>query len=133
MNIIITQWALDSYLELTHAKVFSPDEYRSIIRPDVMLLKSFPHNPKFSQGKFWSAAQDMSRQIIPNGFKMKWHQIGSGLVQLRATVGIFDNDCFLCEAYVKQNDKYDKRKLTRFKTFLQLIKDDRYIIRGALT
>lgn len=88
MNIIITQWALDSFLELTNARVFSREEYRSTIRPDVMLLRSYPHNPKFNQGKFWSAAQDMSGQVISNGFKMRWHQIGSGLVQLRATVGI---------------------------------------------
>lgn len=98
MSIIITQWALDSYLNLVSDRVFSPEEYRSVIRPDVMLLNEFPQHPKFRQGKFWSGTQDLSGKPIANGFKMKWHQIGTGLVQLRATVGVFDNEFFLCEA-----------------------------------
>lgn len=71
MSIIITQWALDSYLELVSERVFSVDEYRLIIRPDVLLLKEYPYHPKFSQGKFWSGAQDNSGKNIANGFKMK--------------------------------------------------------------
>jgi len=59
-----------------------------------MLLNEFPQHPKFRQGKFWSGTQDLSGKPIANGFKMKWHQIGTGLIQLRATVGIFDNEFF---------------------------------------
>lgn len=132
MEIFITQWALDSYLDLKYEHVFSKQEYHEIIRPDVFLLKSFPHEGKFSQSKFWSVAQDQGGRVIPNGYKMKWHHIGNGLVQLRLTIGIFDHECFLCEAYVKQNEKMEFRKLARFKTYLQLIRQNQYTIRGRL-
>ncbi len=78
-------------------------------------------------------AQDQSGQVIPNGYKMKWHQVGNGLVQLRLTAAIFDSECFLCEAYVKGNEKQERRQLARFKTYLQLIRQNRYTIRGRLT
>jgi hypothetical protein len=63
---------------------------------------------------------------------MKWHQVGNGCVQLRLTVGILGNECFLCEAYVKKDDKVDRRKLSKFKGYLDLIKQGRYVIRGRL-
>lgn len=133
MDIIITQWALDSYLNIKSKHVFSSEEYQKIIRPNVMLLKKFPNAPQFSNGKFWSVAQDLGGQVITNGYKMKWHQVGAGRVQLRLTVGIINNECFLCEAYVKHDDKQDKRQIARFKTFLQLIQQNRYTIRGRLS
>lgn len=34
MEIIITQWALDSYLELKAETVFIVEEYKDVIRPD---------------------------------------------------------------------------------------------------
>ena len=58
MAIVITQWALDSYLELKHGPVFTGDKYRGTIRPDVLLLKDHPGHPKFQIGKFWSPASD---------------------------------------------------------------------------
>lgn len=48
-DVIITEWALDSYLELVHRRVFDRAEYRSTIRPDVDRLKSYPNDPRFSQ------------------------------------------------------------------------------------
>ncbi len=132
MRIFITQWALDSYLNLISNNVFSTDEYKNIIRPDVLLLAKFPHYTKFSQGKFWSGVQDTAGEFIANGYKMNWHQIGPGRVQLRLAVGIFNNECYLCEAYVKSNEKKDKRQIARFKTQLQLIKEDKFIVRGRL-
>ena len=39
MKIVITAWALDSYLDLKHSGVFSSEEYKTKIRPDVLLLK----------------------------------------------------------------------------------------------
>lgn len=75
----------------------------------------------------------MNGKVIPDGFKMKWHQIGSGRVQLRLTVGIVGGKCYLCEAYVKNNDKVDKRKLARFKVYLELIRQGRYKFRGKLS
>ena len=52
MDIVITQWALDSYLELKSKRVFDKKTYKEIIRPDVLLLSEFPENPRFGQGKF---------------------------------------------------------------------------------
>jgi hypothetical protein len=133
MEIIITQWALDSYLDLKTNLIISHEEYIRIIRPDVLRLENFPNDPKFQQNKFWSVAQDQCGQIIPHGYKMKWHQIGNGHSQLRLTVGIFDDRSFLCEAYVKRNEKYEQRQLARFKTYLQLIQLERFTIRGRLS
>ena|SRR3989338_5618953 len=133
MEIIITQWALDSYLDLVSQKVFTRQEYLTVIRPDVLLLQVYPNDPKFKNGKFWSPANDRNGLIIPTGYKMKWHQIGNGKVQLRLTVGIFDDECFLCEAYVKKDEKTDKRKLAKFKGYLELIRQGCYTIRGNLT
>lgn len=48
MEVYITQWALDSYLDLLYKqKAFTKTEYKNIIRPDVLLLKSFPNATKF--------------------------------------------------------------------------------------
>ena len=126
MEIIITEWALNSYLELKREKVFSDDEYRAVIRPDVLRLKAYPDDLKFGQGKFWS-------RVLSDAYKMKWHQVGNGLVQLRLTVAIINDVCFLCEAYVKSDEKTDQRKLARFKTYLQLIRMNRFTERGKLT
>lgn len=64
---------------------------------------------------------------------MKWHNIGDGCVQLRLTVGILGNERFLCEAYIKHDDKEDKRRLAKFKGYLALIRQGCYTIRGRLT
>lgn len=131
MDVIISQWALDSYLDLKHNNTFSEDEYQNKIRPDVLLLRAYPAAPKFQNAKFWSQATDNSKQRIPDGFKMKWHNVGNGKVQLRLPVGIFSN-AFLCGAYVKTNDKEDKRRLAKFKVHLELIRKGRHTERGRL-
>lgn len=133
MDIIITQWALDSYLELKQKKAFSDEEYRQVIRPDVMRLLAYPSDPKFTQGKFWSQATQRGGGMIPDGYKMKWHQVGDGLVQLRLTVGLIGGAFYLCEAYVKSDEKFDSRMLARFKVYLELIRKGRFAIRGNLT
>jgi len=136
-QIVVTQWALDSYLDMKHAKAFSPTDYREIIRPDVKLLETYPASPKFANGKFWSqATQDNNR--LPNGYKMKWHNLGEQRVQLRLTVGLgFDKElsdtALLCHAYVKTDPKFEYRQLLRFKTRLELIRKREYIERGRLT
>lgn len=133
MEIIITEWALDSYLDLKgKQQAFSDVEYKTIIRPDVLLLKQYPNNLRFGQNKFWSEAVDAAKIRIRNGFKMKWHQMGNGKVQIRLPVGIF-TDSFLCEAYVKENPKQEQRRLARFKTHLQLIRQGHYTERGRLS
>jgi hypothetical protein len=133
MEIIITQWALDSYLELKTANTFTDEEYWNELRPNVLLLQRYPNASKFKQGKFWSPAQDRNGGVITDGYKMKWHQIGNGRVQLRLTIGIFVNECILCEAYIKKDDKVDKRKLARFKVYLDLIRQGNYTVRGKLS
>jgi len=132
MDVIITGWALDSYLDLKHRKVFSKEEYKEQIRPDVLLLRNYPRDPKFTNDKFWSIATDRSGNKIAGGYKMKWHQMGSGRIQLRLSVGIF-TDAFLCEAYVKNNDKEEKRKLAKFKARLQKIREGNYTENGRLS
>lgn len=132
MEIILTAWALDSYLELKHTKVFTVQEYKGTIRPDVLLLKSYPSDPKFQNTKFFSFATDGRGNKIPDGFKFKWHQVGSGLVQLRAPVGLF-TEAYLCEAYVKTNDKKEKRMMAKFKTHLQLIRQNQFTECGRLS
>lgn len=131
MEIIITQWALNSYLDLTTQRVFGKNEYQHQIRPDVLLLKKYPNYIKFKQPKFWSIAQSANGQLIADGFKMKWHQMGQGKVQLRLPIGLL-NKAFLCQAYVKQHSKYELRQLAKFKTHLQLIRQKQYIDCGRL-
>ncbi len=132
VDIIITQWALNSYLNLAAKRVFTQNEYQHAIRPDALLLRTYPNNTKFNQPKFWSIAKDGAGLPIANGFKMKWHQVGNGKIQLRLPVGIW-NEAFLCEAYVKENHNKEKRQLAKFKTHLKLIEQNNYIKRGVLS
>ncbi len=133
MDIIITKWALDAYLNLKHQGVFTQDEFEQIIQPDVLLLKQFPQHPKFLNGKFWSFASLKGQTRILHGFKMKWHQIGSGKVQLRLPIMQYNHQSFLCEAYVKHNHKVDARKLAKFKVHIQLIMQGNYKHCGVIT
>lgn len=132
MKIIITQWALDSYLDLKAQRVFSATDYQELIRPDILLLKSFPSRPKFENGKFWSIASVLGKTIV-GGYKMKWHQVGHGKVQMRLLIAIFNKTALLCEGYVKTNANMDTRKLLIFKTHVQLIQQNRYTVCGELT
>lgn len=125
MDILITQWALDSYLELMSKNMLTQNEFKTVVEPDVRRLHKFPNDPKFKQDKFWS-------EVMRNGYKMKWHQIGEGRNQLRLTVGIFGRECSLCGAYIKQNQKQELRQLAKFKTYLQLIRENCYTICGRL-
>src|SRR4051794_17043890 len=110
MDVIITEWALDSYLNLKHAKTFSDTEYKNTLRPDVELLKDGMPSPhaKFQNAKFWGPATDIAGKPIQYGFKMKWHNIGSGRIQLRLATVILGGKSFLCQGYVKSSDFVDK-------------------------
>lgn len=131
MEIIITQWALNSYLELRD-RYFSRQEYKEILRPDVLLLKEYPYHPNFDNNdKFWSPATITGGKTIKDGYKMKWHNLGNGNVQLRLPVGVF-TECFLCQAYVKGNINKERRELLKFKKRLKHILDGNYIERGRL-
>jgi len=128
MNIIITQWALDAYLNI-RGIVFTKQEFDTLIKPDVMLLRHYPSASKFQNGKFWSIAG----HGIKAGFKIKWHQIGNGKVQLRLLVGLIKQDFYLCEAYHKRNEKFEQRQLMKFKTHIALIREGKYNSCGVLT
>ena len=127
MSIIITQWALDAYLQLKDT-VFTRKEFETIIKPDVYRLKRYLLDAKFENGKFWSPVGHNIKQ----GFKMKWHQIGNGKVQLRLLIALFDRDFYLCQAYAKRNEKYELRQLMKFKVYIQLIKEGNYKHCGVL-
>ncbi|MDR3491681.1 MAG: hypothetical protein P4M12_06510 [Gammaproteobacteria bacterium] len=132
MEVIITQWALDSYLDLKRQNVFSDSEFDTTIKLDGLLLLAYPNHPKFNNNKFWSPAQDKNGVIISDGYKMKWHNIGNGKVQLRLPVGIINGIAFLCQAYVKSDDKIEKLKLSKFKDHLRLIRLNRHTVKGRL-
>jgi hypothetical protein len=131
LDIIITEWALDSYLELYSRQAFTRGEYQNTIRPDAERLRNYPADPRFQNNKFWSPAVDRSNLPIPDGYKMKWHNMGNGKVQLRLPTAIL-SQAHLCEAYVKENPKQEMRKMARFKTHLQLIRAGRFTERGRL-
>ena len=40
MEVIITEWGLQSYINLKAKGVFSDDDYKDILRPDAELLKT---------------------------------------------------------------------------------------------
>ena len=67
MEAIITEWGLQSYLDLKAKGIFTEQDYREILRPDAELLKiddPFDTNhPRFSNAKFWGPATNKG-QII---------------------------------------------------------------------
>jgi len=132
VEIIITEWALDAYLDLKGRRVFTAEEYKNTLRPDALRLKDYPNDPKFKIQQFWSIAEHPSGHKLDGGFKMKWDKLGSGRIELRLPVAIM-SEAFLCEAYVKENPKYEQRRLARFKTHLQLIRLGRFTERGRLS
>ena len=122
MDIVITQEAFNSYLDLKHRAVISRSLYQKKLRPDIWLLRNYPGPTKFQNGKFWSPASGR-RGVIRNGFKMKWHNIGPGRVQLRLPVGIINGTGYLSRAYVKDSEKKEKRQMARFDAHLMRIRN----------
>jgi hypothetical protein len=132
MNVLITDWALQSYLDLKHGQTFSPQEYLTIIRPDVERLHMFPTDPRFGVSNFWGPATDKSGNVIPCGYKMKWHNVGNGRVQLRLLVAIVNGTALLCRAYVKSSEAVDKRECVKLIGHINRISSGQFVIRGAL-
>ncbi len=133
MDVVITDWSLDSYLNLKHANVFTDDEYNNILRPDAELLKKDwpPSDPKFTNNKFWGPATGLGGIVIPHGFKMKWHNIGNGKVQLRMAA-VYLGKVFMCQGYVKENEAKDKREMAKLKNRINDIANENYYYRGLL-
>lgn len=105
-RVFITSWALDSYLELV-PRVVSAEDYWSTLRPDILRLTSRATDPKFNQPSFWGPAQSGPTKMIPQAFKMKWHNIGPGRIQLRLGVIEHEGDYFLCHAWSKTSQHLD--------------------------
>jgi hypothetical protein len=131
MEIVITAWGLDSYLELKHENQISADDYKSTLRPDIMLLKTFPKSPKFAHNKFWSPVS-LDGIAFAGGFKMKWHNFGKKRIQLRLPVGMI-NAAFLLHAYIKRDSKSEARQLAKLKTRLELLRRGQFTDCGRLS
>ena len=63
---------------------------------------------------------------------MKWHKMGNGKEQLRLFVALIDKDFYLCQAYCKGNEKFEKRELKKFKTRIEFIMQETFIQSGVL-
>ena len=97
-----------------------------------LLKGGFPSpHAKFQSSKFWGPAESRFG-IVPNGFKMKWHNFGPGKVQLRLMVAVIAGDAYLCQAYVKKGAPQDKREGANLKVRMNLIHAGRYTWRGDL-
>lgn len=60
MEVIITEWGLQSYIDLKSMGIFTDQDYKTHLRPDAELLKTDdpfdPNHPKFGNSKFWGPA-----------------------------------------------------------------------------
>ncbi len=142
MEVIITEWGLQSYIYLKSMGIFTDQDYRIQLRPNAELLKTDdpfdPNHPKFSNAKFWGPATSLGK-IVKYGYKMKWHNFGPGNVQLRLCVVILESviekvklkRAFICNSYVK-DDKTDAREMARIKIKIQKIEDGTFVYRGKL-
>src|SRR5574337_479790 len=131
MGVVITQWALDSFLNIQLSQPMQGIDCWAFIMPDVLLLKHYPSNPKFDDQQFWSNAT-YNREHIMDGHEMKWTQIHNHDIQLKLLVVIFDG-VYIDSASVGHDQKFEKRRLAVFKTHVQLIRQGRYIECGVLT
>ena len=85
MEIINTEWGLNSYLELKSKRVFTDSEYREVLKPDVMFTK-FQIMKSLTKANFGRQRRSQ-RKDNSECYKMKWHQMAV-VVQLRLTVMI---------------------------------------------
>jgi hypothetical protein len=132
VNVVITEWALQSYVDLKGSNVFTDQDYWQTLRPDVERLAVYPNDLKFQQPRFWGPATDKTGNVLPDGYKMKWRNLGPGQVQLRLAVAIIGGEALLCQAYVKDNDAKDKREMAKFLSHLKNIRAGNYVRRGHL-
>lgn len=142
MEVIITEWGLQSYIKLKGQGVFSDADYNGTLRPDAELLKTEnpfdPSHPRFSNSKFWGPAK-YKGNITKFGYKMKWHNFGVGNNQLRLCVVILESEieeikcqrAFLCNSYIK-DDKTEKREMAKLKIKIQKVADGTFTYRGSL-
>jgi hypothetical protein len=131
MEVVITGWALQSYLDLKHKHAFTNAEYHTILRPDAERLKAFPSDPKFRVNSFWGPATKGNGVNVGDGYKMKWDSIGPGKNELRVCIAIIGPKAFLCQAYIKKG-KNDIRECLSLERYINLIRIGRYYDRGRI-
>lgn len=132
LEIVITEWALQSYLDLVGSDQVTRKEYMTVLRPDILRLKQYPLDDSFKTSSFWGRATLRGGVPVEDGYKMKWHNIGNGKVQLRLCVAMIKGVAYLCQAYVKGNDATDKRNAATLLVRIDLIEQGRYERRGSL-
>ena len=94
--------------------------------------RKIKNDTKFQNNVGWGPAKERGGVNIQHGFKLKWHNIGSGRVELRVGVAIMSTKAFLCRGYVKSSDAVDKREIARLKTHINRLSQGRYKIMGTL-
>jgi len=132
--IIITEWGLASFFELRKNQAFTHEEYRTVIRPRVLLLRDgYPsQHPELApnNNKSWSVATGRGG-IIQYAYKMKWHNLNGGKTkQLRLCIVIYDEQVFLCSAYT--NKDAEAREMAKLKIHVQKIREGSFTLRGTL-
>lgn len=132
MDVYITDWGFQTFLELKHKRAFTDQEYSSTIRPDAEKIKLYPNDAKFQNNVGWGPAKERGGVNIQHGFKLKWHNIGSENIQLRVGVAIINSKSFLCRGYIKSSDAVDKREIARLKTHINRISKGKYKWMGVL-
>ena len=132
MEIVITDWALDSYLDLKGSRVFTTDEYWRILRPDIELLRQYPDAANFRLPRFWGPATKREGGTIQHGYKMKWHNFGSGRVQLRLCVAVLADTAFLCQGFVKDSEIADYAECLVLQQRIDFIQKWKYVEKGRL-
>lgn len=103
MDIVITEWALDSYLNLKHANTFTDAEYKNTIRPDVELLKNEVAQHRIRTGSVTVSSSDSWRKIV-----------------------------FVPRLCVKSSDFVDKKEMAKLKNRIRDISKGHYTFRGSL-
>jgi hypothetical protein len=121
VRIIITEWALRSYGELRDQGHFTPQEYKQTLRPDVLSLPNLHTDPKFQASNFWGPAQLGGGVNVTHGYKMKWHNMGHGHVQLRLCIALLGSDAYLCHTYVKGSPALDLSNGAKLESRIKII------------
>lgn len=131
MDIILTDWATQSYADLKKKHMFTDQEYWDTLRPDTLKLKQFPGDPHFGNSNKWGPANKGAGQNVSDGFKLKW-TTGPGNNELRVMVAILGQEAFICQGYVKTKPQHDYREALNLEVHISNIRLGRYIKRGEL-
>lgn len=131
MRILITEWALASYLDLRKDGVLSREVYWQVLRPDIESLAELSSSERFKDASFWGPAQALGGRRVQDGWKMKWHNVGNAR-QLRLCVALVDRDAYLCHAYQKSSASGDWMEGAKLEVRIQIIREGKAEVRGAI-